>query len=129
MSREGWDKAEGYAELELYSFFIDGLFMYEAHYAGLRETVLPQRVSTTWSTAAAGSPTTRTWTISLLASRTARNPRSLLQRAVSRLGDPDVQGQATGHSEVRELGYSDEPLQEQWVIRCRTDSNLTSAAS
>ena len=26
-------------------------------------------------------------------------------------------------------GYSDEPLQEQWVIRCRTDSNLTSAAS
>jgi hypothetical protein len=44
LSREGWGRAEGYAEFELFSFFIDALFMYEAHYVGLRENVLPCRV-------------------------------------------------------------------------------------
>jgi hypothetical protein len=44
LSREGWAATEGYPELELFSFFIDGLFMYEAHYAGFRETLLPYRI-------------------------------------------------------------------------------------
>jgi hypothetical protein len=44
LSREGWARTRGYAELEIFSFFIDALFMYEAHYAGLRELLLPHRV-------------------------------------------------------------------------------------
>lgn len=44
MSREGWAAAGGYPEFELFSMFIDGLVMYQAHYAGFREAMLPYRV-------------------------------------------------------------------------------------
>jgi hypothetical protein len=44
MSREAWARAGGYAELEMYSMHIDGLVLYQAHYAGIREQRLPHPV-------------------------------------------------------------------------------------
>lgn len=44
MSAEGWTRAGGYAELEMYSMHIDGLVLYQAHYAGIREVRLPYPV-------------------------------------------------------------------------------------
>ena len=40
LSRDGWRRTLGYPELELFSMHIDSLFLYQAHYAGLRETKL-----------------------------------------------------------------------------------------
>jgi hypothetical protein len=37
MSREAWKRVGGYAEFEMYSMHIDGLVLYQAHYAGIRE--------------------------------------------------------------------------------------------
>lgn len=37
MTPEAWTKAGGYAEFEMYSMHIDGLVLYQAHYAGIRE--------------------------------------------------------------------------------------------
>lgn len=37
MSRDAWERVRGYAELEMYSMHIDGLLLYQAHYAGVRE--------------------------------------------------------------------------------------------
>ncbi len=37
MSPEAWAKAGGYAEFEMYSMHIDGLVLYQAHYAGIQE--------------------------------------------------------------------------------------------
>jgi hypothetical protein len=44
MSAEGWRAAGGYAELAMYSLHVDGLLLYQAHYAGLREERLPQPI-------------------------------------------------------------------------------------
>jgi hypothetical protein len=41
MSREAWIKAGGYPELEMYSMHLDGLILYQAHYAGIAEIDLP----------------------------------------------------------------------------------------
>jgi hypothetical protein len=37
MSARAWVAAGGYAEFEMYSMHIDGLLLYQAHYAGIRE--------------------------------------------------------------------------------------------
>jgi hypothetical protein len=37
MSKDAWERAGGYAEFEMYSMHIDGLVLYQAHYAGVRE--------------------------------------------------------------------------------------------
>jgi hypothetical protein len=44
MSKDAWLTTRGYAELEMYSMHIDGLLLYQAHYAGIRESFLPHRV-------------------------------------------------------------------------------------
>jgi len=46
MAREHWLDVWGYAEFNMYSFRLDGLLCYAAHYAGARETVLsdPMRI-------------------------------------------------------------------------------------
>jgi hypothetical protein len=44
MSAEAWRRAGGYAELEMYSMHIDGLVLYQAYYAGIREQRLPHAV-------------------------------------------------------------------------------------
>lgn len=44
MSKEAWLRTRGYVELEMYSMHIDGLLLYQAHYAGIREAFLPHRV-------------------------------------------------------------------------------------
>lgn len=41
MSKQGWLKAGGYAEFEMYSMHIDGLLLYVAHYSGIAERFLP----------------------------------------------------------------------------------------
>jgi len=41
LSHEAWLRSGGYAELEMFSMHIDGLFLYQAHYSGLLERVLP----------------------------------------------------------------------------------------
>ena len=41
MAREDWFDLKAYVELELYSFHIDSVLLYAAHYAGLEEVVLP----------------------------------------------------------------------------------------
>ena len=41
LAREAWLDIGGYAELELFSMHIDGLFLYQAHYAGYAEGLLP----------------------------------------------------------------------------------------
>lgn len=37
MAKDAWERAGGYAEFEMYSMHIDGLVLYQAHYAGIRE--------------------------------------------------------------------------------------------
>jgi hypothetical protein len=37
MAAEAWERTGGYAEFEMYSMHIDGLVLYQAHYAGIRE--------------------------------------------------------------------------------------------
>jgi hypothetical protein len=44
MSVEAWVAAGGYAEFEMYSMHIDGLVLYQAHYAGIRERRLRHAV-------------------------------------------------------------------------------------
>ena len=46
MAREHWFEVRGYPEFEMYSFRLDGLLCYAAHYAGAREAILrdPRRI-------------------------------------------------------------------------------------
>ncbi len=46
MAREHWLTVRGYPEFQMYSFWLDGLLCYAAHYAGAREKVLedPMRI-------------------------------------------------------------------------------------
>jgi hypothetical protein len=44
MAREDWLRLRGYAELEIFSMHIDSLLLYEAHYARIRQTLLPGAV-------------------------------------------------------------------------------------
>jgi hypothetical protein len=44
LSRAAWDRVGGYPELELFSMHLDSLFLYQAHYRGIRESFLPYRV-------------------------------------------------------------------------------------
>ncbi len=37
MAKTAWERVRGYAEFEMYSMHIDGLVLYQAHYAGVRE--------------------------------------------------------------------------------------------
>jgi hypothetical protein len=37
MAKDAWERVGGYAEFEMYSMHIDGLVLYQAHYAGIRE--------------------------------------------------------------------------------------------
>ena len=41
MSKAAWMRSGGYPELELYSMHLDGLFLYQAYAAGIRERFLP----------------------------------------------------------------------------------------
>jgi hypothetical protein len=41
MSREGWFELNAYPELHLFSMFIDSIFVYQAHWAGFKEELLP----------------------------------------------------------------------------------------
>ncbi len=41
MAKEDWIDLKAYVELELYSFHIDSVLLYAAHFAGLEELVLP----------------------------------------------------------------------------------------
>jgi hypothetical protein len=41
MSAADWAAVRGYAELELFSMHIDGLLLYQAHYAGIKERFIP----------------------------------------------------------------------------------------
>ena len=42
LSREDFHRLHGYAELDMFSFHLDALFLYAAHYAGLEEVILPE---------------------------------------------------------------------------------------
>ncbi len=46
MAREHWFEARGYPEFEMYSFLLDGLLCYAAHYGGASEVILdgPNRI-------------------------------------------------------------------------------------
>jgi hypothetical protein len=46
LSRETWNELRGYPELEMFSFHLDSVLCYAAHYAGATETVLadPMRI-------------------------------------------------------------------------------------
>lgn len=46
MSKQDWDKIRGYPEWEIFSFHLDSVLLYVAHYAGIREEILtdPMRV-------------------------------------------------------------------------------------
>jgi hypothetical protein len=125
LSREGWTRAEGYPELELYSFFIDALFMYEAHYAGLRENLLPYRVyhmehGGGWKPDEEG-----------MSDLTARlEQRGIPSISYQQYLDWVIQmykakRRVLPRSET--WGYSEEPLREQWMVR-RRDSSLARAA-
>jgi hypothetical protein len=41
MARTDWTRTRAYPELQRFSMHIDGLFVYQAHYAGIRERFLP----------------------------------------------------------------------------------------
>ena len=127
LSREGWARAEGYAELELYSFFIDALFMYEAHYAGLREHVLPYPM---YHMEHGGG-----W------KPDEEDMEDLLTR-LERRGIPSIsyhqyldwviqmyKAKRRVLPRTETWGYSDGPLREEFVVRRRADSSLARAAS
>ncbi len=40
LARDAWDTTRAYPELEMFSMHIDGLYLYEAHYAGFEEIEL-----------------------------------------------------------------------------------------
>ena len=44
LSREGWKTTRAYPELEVFSMHLDGLFLYQAHYAGYAEAELGHRI-------------------------------------------------------------------------------------
>lgn len=44
MSRADWHRLRGYPELPSFSMHLDSILLYEAHYAGLRQTRLPGQV-------------------------------------------------------------------------------------
>jgi hypothetical protein len=41
MDRESWFRLRAYPELQLFSFHLDSIFCYAAHYAGVRQEILP----------------------------------------------------------------------------------------
>jgi hypothetical protein len=41
MARTDWERTRAYPELQRFSMHIDGLFVYQAHYARIRERFLP----------------------------------------------------------------------------------------
>lgn len=42
LSRYDWFRLRGYAEWDIFSFHLDSLFLYTAHYGGCKEVLLPQ---------------------------------------------------------------------------------------
>lgn len=44
LARTDWEKLRGYPELELFSMFIDSIFVYAAYWEGFREVFLPYRI-------------------------------------------------------------------------------------
>jgi hypothetical protein len=42
LSREGWFKLRGYAELDIFSMNLDSLFLHAAYHAGYKEEILPE---------------------------------------------------------------------------------------
>jgi hypothetical protein len=44
MSSSDWARVRGYPELELFSMHIDGLLLYQAHYAGIKEKLIGARL-------------------------------------------------------------------------------------
>lgn len=44
MARADWERTRAYPELQRFSMHIDGLFLFQAHYAGIRERMLPYPV-------------------------------------------------------------------------------------
>ena len=127
VSREGWAKAEGYAELELYSFFIDALFMYEAHYAGLREIVLPYAV---YHMEHGGGWKPEEEQMDDLLTRL--DQRGIPSISYQQYLDWVIQMYKTKQRVIPRTatwGFSDEQLQEQWVVRRRADPSLARAAS
>jgi hypothetical protein len=127
LSREGWDATGGYPELELYSFFIDALFMYEAHYAGFREALLPYPM---YHMEHGGG-----W-------KPDEEGLKALVDGLERRGIPMISYQQfldwviqmyrakQGVFDTHETwGYSDEALREQVVIERRRDPGLARAAS
>ena len=41
LSRQDWARLRGYAELDMYSFHLDSLFLFAAHHTGVKEVVFP----------------------------------------------------------------------------------------
>jgi hypothetical protein len=44
MARSDWERTQAYPELQRFSMHIDGLFLFQAHYAGVRQDFLPYPV-------------------------------------------------------------------------------------
>lgn len=44
LAKEDWLRLGGYAEFEMYSWHLDSLFLYVAHYAGLRQQILDEPI-------------------------------------------------------------------------------------
>ena len=44
LARKAWFATRGYPELQIFSMHLDSLFLYQAHYAGIREAFLRHRV-------------------------------------------------------------------------------------
>jgi hypothetical protein len=127
LSREGWDKAKGYAELELYSFFIDALFIYEAHYVELRETVLPYAVY--HMEHGGGWKPEKEQMDDLLTRLEQRGIPSISYHEYLDWVIQMYKGKREVLPRSETWGYSDEQLEEQWVIRRTASSSLTRAAS
>lgn len=127
LSREGWDRARGYAELELYSFFIDALFIYEAHYAGLHETVLPYAVY--HMEHGGGWKPEEEQMEDLLTRLEQRGIPSISYQQYLDWVIQMYEGKTGVLPRSDTWGFSDAQLPEEWVVRRRADSNLVSAIS
>jgi hypothetical protein len=127
LSREGWERAEGYAELELYSFFIDALFMYEAHYAGLRETVLPYAVY--HMEHGGGWKPEEEQMDDLLTRLEQRGIPSISYQQYLEWVIRMYKGEKRVLPRSGNWGYGDVQLEEQWVVRRRSSSGVLRAAT
>lgn len=105
LSREDWFRLRGYIERDIFSFHLDSLFLYEAHYGGCREEIPPPTMVHYHIEHEEG------WTPEIHGAGTLE--RHLKQSSIERLSNEDLK------SLIAEMAASKRPLatnDEDWGL-------------